>query len=244
MTFAPASTARVIPAAASAALIPPVEVIRTGRSVVAPATPLTPSPLPSTAEISPATNVPCPTASRTAVVPVSTSQAGPIRPARSGCVTSTPLSTTATVTGKAAIDARPARAFTPTPAHAYWRSVNASTASGARGPTAANSVRSRGGSIQSTRGSSPTDARTAEMSPPDTSRASMWGIVVTVIPSPRNSAATRCAACGPGVPTTAVVGAPSPCTGAAASAARARETAPRLRAGFTSARPPGAPCPQ
>ena len=64
---------------------------------VVPATPLPPRPLPSIAAISPVTKVPWPTKSVTSEDPEEVSNDRSTFPARSGWLTSTPVSSTATV---------------------------------------------------------------------------------------------------------------------------------------------------
>ena len=66
-------------------------------TLVFPATPLPPIPLPSMAAISPVTNVPCPAKSVTSLLPRCVSYTRAMRPANSGWLRSRPVSITATV---------------------------------------------------------------------------------------------------------------------------------------------------
>ena len=70
---------------------------RTAISLVVPATPLPPRPLPSIAAISPLTKVPCPTLSVTSAPPELVSNTRSTWPANSGWFTSRPVSITETV---------------------------------------------------------------------------------------------------------------------------------------------------
>ena len=91
--------------------MPSLVVRRTGTMGVAPATPRPPMPFPSIALISPAMNVPWPTESVTVAPPLWMSTPAPTRPLRSGWVTSTPLSSTATPT----LDPPPIATMPPPP---------------------------------------------------------------------------------------------------------------------------------
>ena len=109
---APFWSENTIPSSTSVRRKVPSNEPRTGSSLVAPATPLPPRPFPSIAEISPATNVPWPTLSVTALPPVSVSWVRSMRPANSGWFTSRPVSMMDTVRVEpppAAASAAPAR---------------------------------------------------------------------------------------------------------------------------------------
>ena len=76
---------------------PPSVEARTAISLVVPATPLPPLPLPSSAEIRPLTKVPCPTMSVTSSPPELVSKTRATWPANSGWLTSRPVSITDTI---------------------------------------------------------------------------------------------------------------------------------------------------
>ena len=166
-------------------MIEPVVVTRIGSTVVTPATPRPPMPLPLTAEIRPATNVPCPTRSGAVAWPKAMSFAGPTRPARSGWVSSTPLLTTATRTG----EPPPATASaSPAPTASYAQSNGRPVLWSTIVDGSASSVRVRVGSIQRIRASDPSSRRTASASTPGTTSALMRGEHAARQPGPREGA--------------------------------------------------------
>jgi hypothetical protein len=106
--------AKAMPRMRSLASKKPSREARTAIRRVLPATPLVPMPLPSIAAIRPPTKVPWPMASGTLVLPVLVSKVSVIRaePPKSGWLTSSPVSMTATVRDEpppAAAIASPAR---------------------------------------------------------------------------------------------------------------------------------------
>ena len=97
ITRTPCLTAHTIERATASEKKRPVVVTLIGTTCVAPAMPRPPMPLPSTMAITPATIVPCPTWSVTSEPPLASSwRSVEMRPARSGSLTSTPVSTTPT----------------------------------------------------------------------------------------------------------------------------------------------------
>ena len=121
--------------------LPSIEA-RIAISLVVPATPFPPRPLPSSAEISPLTNVPCPTKSLTSEPPDAVSKTRTTWPANSGWFTSRPVSITDTTRLEpppTVASASPAR--TASYAHVYFNPVLGSTES--KGSAATLRVRSR-----------------------------------------------------------------------------------------------------
>ena len=104
ITSAPRRIENSMPLIRSPTVKPPSVEARTAISLVVPATPLPPLPLPSSAEISPLTKVPCPTMSVTSAPPELVSNTRATWPANSGWFTSRPVSITDTIRARAAAD--------------------------------------------------------------------------------------------------------------------------------------------
>src|SRR5262245_9707144 len=103
ITRAPWSTASTMPVATSESKARSPANTLTGMTRPFQVTPATPMPLFALAAITPATNVPCPGSSVIGEAGATTLNPGARRPTRSGWVTSTPVSTTATTCDVASV---------------------------------------------------------------------------------------------------------------------------------------------